>query len=182
MVFFEVHCGLCGRSLLQNRPTTRTAQMSECETPATRNLRALAVVTFLPAFPLCLVHGIVTSQPVPAVGLVPLAFSTGTSVFLLVRGAHQRFAGSTAARHGIHASRHRLPADRGPLVEEGNSDHDPTIQMPPQRPVLVCAVDIVLATALMVVLVCTWVHNRREYSAPDAMLAAYATVPLLVNL
>lgn len=48
--------------------------------------------------------------------------------------------------------------------------------------ILVFVVDVGLAAALMVVLVFTWIQTRRTNRPELAMLAAYATVPLLGNL
>jgi hypothetical protein len=50
--------------------------------------------------------------------------------------------------------------------------------------VLVFAIDAILAAALMVVLVFTWIRNStsRRGGNKMVMLAAYATIPLLVNL
>jgi peptidoglycan/LPS O-acetylase OafA/YrhL len=48
-----------------------------------RPLRLATVLSFVPAFPLCLAHGVASHTPVPAVGLVPLAFSAGLGVALL---------------------------------------------------------------------------------------------------
>jgi hypothetical protein len=42
------------------------------------------------------------------------------------------------------------------------------------------AFDVVLAAACMIVLVFTWISN--DQLASLSMLAAYATIPLLVNL
>ncbi|KAM5355533.1 hypothetical protein ACJ41O_002179 [Fusarium nematophilum] len=108
-------------------------------------LRIITIASFLPAFPLCLAHGILSHNPVPAVGLVPLALSAGGGTFLL------------RARNGDEDGRpHRL-----------------------SHPVLVFVCDVILATALMVVLVFTWIG--KGHSASLSMLAAYATIPLLVN-
>jgi len=54
--------------------------------------------------------------------------------------------------------------------------------------ILVFVVDVLLAAGLMVVLVFTWIRTGRrtggrwDRSAELAMLAAYATLPLLLNL
>jgi hypothetical protein len=50
-----------------------------------RPLRLTTILSFLPAFPLCLAHGIVSHAPVPAVGLVPLAVSAAVGIALLQR-------------------------------------------------------------------------------------------------
>ncbi|KAH8890903.1 hypothetical protein GQ53DRAFT_162765 [Thozetella sp. PMI_491] len=134
-----------------------------------RVLRIVTSATFLPAFPLCLAHGVVSHSPVPAVGLVPLAFSAGTGIFLLARGR----AGGTAT------------AGEPAAVEEGQAegqegeDSSPTRSAP--HPLIVFAADVVLAVALMVVLVFTWIRTGHGQPAQLAMLASYATIPLLIN-
>ena len=105
-------------------------------------LRIASAAAFIPAFPLCLAHGVVSHGVVPAVGLVPLAFSSAAGVFLATRSAH----------------------------------HDKF-----KHPALIFASDVVLAAALMVVLVYTWL-TAPQRSASFSMLAAYATIPLLFNL
>ncbi|KAI2472357.1 hypothetical protein F4781DRAFT_12660 [Annulohypoxylon bovei var. microspora] len=157
----------------------------------TRSLRIATAATFLPAFPLLLAHGVVSSSPAPAVGLVPLAFSASTSIFLLSRQS---------------ARKQREPEpERGDVGEEGQErepelDQEPGLeqefaQQPQERPdapaptsnrshpILVFAVDTILAAALMVVLVFTWIDSSSgsTNSAETAMLAAYGTIPLLIN-
>ena len=107
-------------------------------------LRIASAVSFIPAFPLCLAHGVASRGPgiVPAIGLVPLAFSSAAGVFLATKSAH----------------------------------HDKF-----KHPALIFASDVVLAAALMVVLVYTWL-TAPQRSASFSMLAAYATIPLLFNL
>ncbi len=80
-----------------------------------RPLRQTTVVSFIPAFPLCLAHGILSRSPVPAVGLVPLAVSAASGIALL-SGAGTR-----------------------------------------SHPSAIFAGDLVLAAALIVVLVFTWI-------------------------
>lgn len=144
-----------------------------------RSLRIVTIATFLPAFALCLAHGIVTKSPVPAVGLVPLAFSSGTSIFLLARHAKKKHqqqhfgsAGEETRTGGRDDYDNRNAAE--PQLEEHALTHS----------VLVFVVDAVLAAALMVVLAFTWVRNgaSRRGGNTMVMLASYATIPLLVNL
>ncbi|KAK8061760.1 hypothetical protein PG994_008126 [Apiospora phragmitis] len=113
-------------------------------------LRVVAIATFLPAFALCVAHGARSGRPVPVVGLVPLAFSSGLSIFLLVR--QRRYNKKNKSKKK---------------------------QAQPRNPVLTFFADVVLAAALMVVLVFTWIQTGG--SAELAMLAAYATIPLLIN-
>lgn len=152
----------------------------------TRTLRIVTAATFLPAFPLCLAHGVVSSSPTPAVGLVPLAFSAGAGVFLISRQ-------SAKNKQPIHEPEQ---GDGGEgQAQDQVPEHGQGETQQPQRssgtttptwsyPILVFAIDTILAAALMVVLVFTWIDsssggaNRTE----TVMLAAYATIPLLVNL
>ncbi|KAF4336670.1 nucleosomal binding [Fusarium beomiforme] len=109
-----------------------------------RTLRLVAIASFLPAFPLCVAHGVLSNHPAPAVGLVPLSFSSGGSLFLLRR------------RERDDGLAHKL-----------------------SHPVLAFVFDVVLAAACMIVLVFTWITKGPLASL--SMLAAYATIPLLVN-
>ncbi|CAM1504367.1 Fc.00g019580.m01.CDS01 [Cosmosporella sp. VM-42] len=107
--------------------------------------RLFLALSLLPAFVLCLAHGILSHHLVPAIGLVPLAVSTAGSIFLL----------------------RRSPEDAGPNTRRF------------AHPIVVFAYDVVLAAALMVVLVFTWIAKG---GTPElSMLAAYATIPLLFN-
>lgn len=47
------------------------------------SLRVLTTLSFIPAFPLCVAHGVLSHLPAPAVGLVPLAVSAAGSVVLI---------------------------------------------------------------------------------------------------
>ena len=48
-----------------------------------RSLRVATILSFIPAFPLCLAHGIVSNEVVPAFGLLPLSLSSGLGIALL---------------------------------------------------------------------------------------------------
>ncbi|KAM0475125.1 hypothetical protein ACHAPX_007259 [Trichoderma viride] len=126
---------------------------------AARPLRILAVASFVPSFALCIAHGVLSHRPVPAVGLIPQAFSVATSIALL-----------RAARS------HRPDAD----VESVGSAHGGfSIRAVLTHPIVVFLHDVILAAALMIVLVFTWIHHGR--SASLSMLAAYATLPILTS-
>lgn len=152
----------------------------------TRVLRIVTAVTFIPAFPLCVAHGAISKNPLPAVGLVPLAFSAGVGILL-------------ASRQSAKQRQQPPPPEPEQLVdggEEGLRQEPENTQSPWQTPdvspptrtqnrsLLVFAVDTVLAAALMVVLVLTWINSSqgRIRSATAVMLASYATMPLLLNL
>ncbi|KAH9909009.1 hypothetical protein F4778DRAFT_208548 [Xylariomycetidae sp. FL2044] len=140
----------------------------------TRRLRVVAAATFPLAFPFCLAHGIVSRSPVPAVGLVPLAFSASTSIFLVRRQARMA---SDDDDDDDHAA---LGGDEEQRHDAGGGGDDVRRSTKTERPVLVFVVDTILAAALLVVLVFTWI--RTSGRADLAMLAAYATIPLLTNV
>ncbi|KAG4221752.1 hypothetical protein PC116_g29772 [Phytophthora cactorum] len=163
-----------------------------------RTLRIVTVATFLPAFPLCLAHGVVSGSPAPAVGLVPLAFSAGAGIFLNSRQSRNKKPSPEPSpepeleQGDVGESALEQEYERGPETEdtqqsrEGSSDAPasaPASKSTSTHPILVFAVDTILAAALMVVLVFTWIDSRRgsTNSAQSAMLAAYATIPLLIN-
>ncbi|KAF7558773.1 hypothetical protein G7046_g5390 [Stylonectria norvegica] len=123
--------------------TASTTPSTSLATPHP-TLRLLTIASFIPAFPLCLAHGILSHQPIPVVGLVPLAVSAAGAGFLL-RLPYTEDTGATARRLA--------------------------------HPVVVFVYDVLLAVALMVVLVFTWIATGG--SPALSMLAAYATMPLL---
>lgn len=130
----------------------------------TRPLRIASVASFLIAFPLCIAHGAVSNSTVPAVGLVPLGTSASVALWFLLR--RPRRSDNEAARDSADSS--------GDQTTENSAEA--------RRPILVFFVDAVHAVALMVVLVFTWIHTSRRGNAVLSMLAAYATIPLLVDL
>lgn len=130
----------------------------------TRPLRMASIASFLIAFPLCIAHGALSHTTAPAVGLVPLGTSASVALWFLLRRPRRsdnQAAGESADSSGDQTTEHSAEA---------------------RRPILVFFVDAVHAVALMVVLVFTWIHSRRKGNAALSMLAAYATIPLLVNL
>ena len=160
-------------------------------------LRVVAAATFLPAFALCIAHGARSGRPVPAVGLVPLALSSGLSIFQLVRLRRHRQQNQKKKQQQAVARRPSQPprddeaagaAQEAPAPaleqqgdgERGGEEDDDEWAQRPRSPVLVFFADAALAAALLVVLVFTW--TQKGDSAELAMLAAYATIPLLVNL
>ncbi|AEO56666.1 hypothetical protein MYCTH_2078193 [Thermothelomyces thermophilus ATCC 42464] len=193
--------------------------MSAAETPLTRTtlpspvLRTAAVLAFLPSLPLCITHGALSSELVPALGLVPLSFSAGVSLFLLLR-SRRRGTGKGKRRSGERGDLEGLvgaadasasaSAAAAAAEEEGESEgeegregavavaHDGDVDEGGDRGdgesvlthrILVFVVDLVLAAALLAVLVFTWIRTGTAGDRrPElAMLAAYSTMPLLVN-
>ncbi|KAL2135318.1 hypothetical protein VTI74DRAFT_8971 [Chaetomium olivicolor] len=168
-------------------------------------LRTVSILSFLLALPLCITHGALSHDVVPAVGLVPLFFSASVSLFLLIRArrsgrgkAPQRdqeselgpegslvrgLGGADGAEdEGLNAeeSRRLLDPDDD---EDGGRDGSPGRESALTHRILVFVVDVILAAGLMVVLVFTWIRTGRQGDKrPElAMLAAYGTIPLLAN-
>ncbi|KAI1372405.1 hypothetical protein F4677DRAFT_432771 [Hypoxylon crocopeplum] len=154
----------------------------------TRTLRIVTAATFLPAFPLCVAHGVVSTSPAPAVGLVPLAFSAGTGIFLLSRQS-KKSQPLVEPERGDSGEEGQVQEQEGeqeaaqPVQERSDVPPTTTTTTTRSHPVLVFAVDTILAAGLMVVLVFTWIDSSKTStnSAESAMLAAYATIPLLIN-
>ncbi|KAK4235628.1 hypothetical protein C8A03DRAFT_17642 [Achaetomium macrosporum] len=168
-------------------------------------LRKAAILSFLPALPLCITHGALSADAVPAVGLVPLFFSAGVSLFLLIRASQSRRRGKGKQRaesgvsdpeglfgRGTDAGEPESVEEGGPSglsgIEPDVEERDETEDEGEGASVLthrifVFVVDAILAAALMVVLVFTWIGTgrARDKSPQLAMLAAYSTMPLLVN-
>ncbi|OTA57479.1 hypothetical protein K449DRAFT_386378 [Hypoxylon sp. EC38] len=149
----------------------------------TRTLRIVTAATFLPAFPLCLAHGVISSSPAPAVGLVPLAFSAGASVFLLSRHSEKKQQPLFEPERGDSSEEEQEPEEERTREIEPSQSDAPTPTATRSHPILVFAIDTILAAALMIVLVFTWIDSSSgsTNSAESAMLAAYATIPLLIN-
>ncbi|KAI1392986.1 uncharacterized protein F4822DRAFT_147544 [Hypoxylon trugodes] len=160
----------------------------------TRTLRIVTAATFLPAFPLALAHGVISNNPAPAVGLVPLAFSAGAGIFLLSRQSRRKQQAASDPERGDGAEegqvrdqeqeqeQEQLEGQQGePQPQEAPAAPAPTPTK--SHPILVFAVDTVLSAALLVVLIFTWIDSGSgsSNSAESAMLAAYATIPLLIN-
>jgi hypothetical protein len=172
-------------------------------------LRKIALLSFFPALPLCVVaHGALSHEIVPALGLIPLFFSAATSLFLLL-SARRETHGKGKGRQSVsvvegeddlealiggreHGDRVRdEEEDVGgrelePGSDEGDEDEgvDGKTSMLTHR-IVVFVVDVVLAAGLMAVLVFTWLGTGRSQHRPRAdlaMLVAYSTMPLLGNL
>ncbi|KAL6876538.1 hypothetical protein J3F83DRAFT_726160, partial [Trichoderma novae-zelandiae] len=130
---------------------------------AVRPLRIVAIASFIPSFALSIAHGALSHKPVPAVGLVPQAVSVATSIALL--------------RCSTSASGQSAEPDVESIASAGPSAF--SVRAFLTHSITVFVHDVVVATALMVVLVFTWTHHGR--SASLSMLAAYATLPILTS-
>ncbi|KAL6904739.1 hypothetical protein GGI43DRAFT_381142 [Trichoderma evansii] len=126
---------------------------------AARPLRIAAIVSFVPSFGLCIAHGVLSGMVVPAIGLVPQAFSVATSIALL------------------RATRSHKDADAESVgsAQRGGS----SIRAFLTHPIIVFLHDTILAASLMLVLVMTWIHPNHSVSL--SMLSAYATLPILTS-
>jgi len=159
------------------RSAATTAPCVACSLPMAdqRIARGILVANFIPGFVLCTVHGAITRNEVPAVGTVPLFFSSGLGLYLFASG-----------RLRSHAQKRPLlgrPDDIGDAQIGPDSDEE-ELSSPVVHPFWIFLADAILAAALMIVLVFTWIEVPRRWGGGTggAMLAAYGTVPLLVNL
>ncbi|CAH0056697.1 unnamed protein product [Clonostachys solani] len=132
------------------------------DTAVAHPLRWALILSYLPAFALLIAHGSLSHRVVPAIGLLPLSFSVASAIFT----------------YRIRSSK--------PAQQDEEADHDEDATTPRERfriaithPLTIFALDILLAASLMIVLVFTWTSHTR--SASLSMLAAYATIPLLIG-
>jgi hypothetical protein len=109
-------------------------------------LRKATVFVYPPAFILCLAHGIAAECAVPAVGLIPLFFSSLLGAFLMYRDKIA-FGGSP-----ITLTRAQI-----------------------------CTSDLGIASALLLVLILSWIIMPEDYARRRVVLGTYATVPLMTN-
>ncbi|KAH6626710.1 hypothetical protein B0J18DRAFT_455887 [Chaetomium sp. MPI-SDFR-AT-0129] len=204
-----------------NKPITPTTLPSPL-------LRTAAILSFIPALPLCITHGALSNNVVPAVGLIPLFFSAVVSLFLVLlsrgggrkKGRAKRKATSTSGVWSrTRGEEVREDAEEGeteslagntglpdsdeeevqaggrvlgirPEEDEGYYEGGTEYRVTERRRgtvlthrILVFVVDVILAASLMIVLVFTWIRtgNGGDRRPKLAMLAAYSTIPLLVN-
>lgn len=131
--------------------------------PVNGRLRIFVALLFIPAFPLCLVSGILSHHPVPALGLLPQFFSIVAAVIVV----------------GLH----RTPSgDDGEAEDRQGSQQKYSIRDIITHPLAVFWYDVLLAAGYMIVLVYTWITTSQRRSTGLSMLAAYATMPLLASL
>jgi hypothetical protein len=171
-------------------------------------LRKIALLSFFPALPLCVAHGALSHEIVPALSLIPLFFSAASSLFLLLSARRETHGkGNRRLNVGVVAGEDDLEAliggrehgeavgdeeadDSGRGLEPGSDEGDEEEGVDKKTSILthrivVFVVDVVLAAGLMAVLVFTWLGTGRSQRRPRAdlaMLAAYSTMPLLGNL
>lgn len=151
---------------------TGTASWASLEARYGKLFRTLTWVAFIPALPMLLAHGFMSKNAVPVAGLIPQSLSTVAGIWLLRRQSKSRAAQDADGGGGIMGSVENA-------VEDGIHELD-TVGEKLTHPFLVFAFDIAIATGIMVVLVYTWKSSSK--SAALSMLAAYATIPLILSL
>ncbi|KAH7321313.1 hypothetical protein B0I35DRAFT_429032 [Stachybotrys elegans] len=146
--------------------------MAPLPSTAAHPLRPILAASFLPAFPLCIAGGVLTHRAVPAVGLAPLAASAVSAIVLPYVG---RQAQADEEEDDVH---------REDDETENQEQPESLFIAIARNPLVTFALDAVLAAALMIVLVFTWKTANEPYRHTKGglyMLAAYATMPLLLN-
>ncbi|KAL0466821.1 hypothetical protein QR685DRAFT_580185 [Neurospora intermedia] len=152
-------------------------------------LRILTAITFIPSLPLCITHGVLSQNPIPAVGLAPMALSAGYSVLLLTyrrRSKRKLNNRRRGAEEPGYAASERSQAEQTPAWEEEAKEKKTPLYA---HTIFIFLVDSILAAGVMVVLVFTWINTQKGRTGITnpvlggklAMLAAYATIPLLAN-
>ena len=139
-----------------------------------RLIRGITVVNFLPAFPLLVAHATLSESPLPAFGLAPLFVSSVAGLFLI-----SRYRARDSARQKSVA-RSEYVDDTVDESEgwEGEAEGETVFT----HRIMVFLIDAGLTVGFGIVLAFTWIARGTNSDATLAMLAAYGTVPLLVNL
>ncbi|KAK4174861.1 hypothetical protein QBC36DRAFT_242427 [Triangularia setosa] len=202
-----------------NHPRPPQHHNPSCLSPQQRTPRLITALSFLPALPLLIAHGVISQNVIPAVGLAPLFVSACVGVFLLMQlkkkerrqkrvvsgGGYRDHVEGHRRQHGQHGQRGRItPSDED---EDGDGEEKDSVFT---HRILIFLVDAGLAAGLLVVLGLTVIetitgkpyHHGKpaedggedgEVSSPEpaprddlrraelVMLAAYGTIPLLVN-
>jgi hypothetical protein len=156
---------------------------------ATHPLRMVLAASFIPALPLCIASAALSHSPVPAVGLAPLGVSAVASLLLYL---DKRTRLARDAEHG-EGQQQQEEEERSRGGEGGDEDQRKEQEQwdawfdAMSSSLALFGLDTVLAAATMVVLVFTWIestHDDAYHRRPgrEYMLAAYATMPLLLSL
>ncbi|KAK4191328.1 hypothetical protein QBC35DRAFT_487937 [Podospora australis] len=176
-----------------------------------RPLRTITILNFIPAFPLCIAHGALSHKPFPAVGLIPLFFSAVLGVLIIpspcnprqVQHDHEHDGSDRGLltpdleeqqASGTSDDNESQPGESSSLLgRQRMNKRKQTRQKKRDRSCtsdetgfLIFFLDVSLAGGLFAILVLTWLHTTtatrdRELNGALGMLAAYATIPLLVN-
>ena len=140
-----------------------------------RLARVALVWTFVPGLALCIACARVLRYITPAIGAVPLLFSSAFSLFLLSNESHTAASGRPTHAHDDDGGESHLRPGPDEVEEEEGLEA--------RHPVLVFFADMILATALFAVLFDSWTGwAPHAAGTPGAMLVAYTTMPLLINL
>lgn len=149
-------------------------------------LRLVLVASYLPAIPLGIVHGVLSHRVVPALGLLPLTASAATAIAAYRLRKRIIEIDEERQQQAQDALDHADQEENEEGAEQLDGDDTETttsaagFRAVVTHPVTVFAFDLVLAATCMVVLVFTWIDHGRRYNM--SMLAAYATMPLLLSL
>ncbi|VBB75533.1 Putative protein of unknown function [Podospora comata] len=203
-----------------NHPRPPQYHNPSCLSPQQRTPRLITALSFLPALPLLIAHGVISQNAIPAVGLAPLFVSACVGVFILLqlkkKERRQKRAVSGEGygddieghgrQHGQHGHRGRItPSDD----DEDEAEEKDSVFT---HRILIFVVDAGLAAGLLVVLGLTVIEtitgkpyhrgkpaeeggDEGDVPKPEpgpevvddlrraelVMLAAYGTIPLLVN-
>jgi hypothetical protein len=123
------------------------------------------MLTFIPALALNIPHGVIFHSPLPALGLIPQAFSAALAVYDL------DLLGRFSRRHEYRV-----------VLED---DTNEGIKTPNLRQAIVALVDLLLCVALICCITSGFImlNEWRYYSGvPSAVLASFATMPYIVNV
>jgi hypothetical protein len=133
---------------------------SESSAAFAHPLRKAILISYLPAFILCIVGSAVSNHVLPGLALLPFSASALISVITLALARKQR------------KKRIQLPSDDG---NEEDGDKAPALL----SPLAIFFYDVLLATLLMVVLLFIW--DKRSRDRGYVRVDTYATVPLLLG-
>ncbi|KAK4198897.1 hypothetical protein QBC40DRAFT_204002 [Triangularia verruculosa] len=200
-----------------NHPIEPRYHNPSCLSPQQRTPRLITAISFLPALPLLIAHGVISQNVIPAVGLAPLFVSALVGVLILLQlkkkeRRHKRAVSGGSYRDDVEG-RHQQSqyGHRGvtPSDDDENEESEEKDSVLTHR-ILIFLVDAGLAAGLLVVLGLTVIetisgkpyHRDKpsegggedgEVPTPEpelkddlrraelVMLAAYGTIPLLVN-
>jgi hypothetical protein len=154
----------------------------ECEpimaSTTVRSLRVLSVISFIPGFALLIPAGTESGRILPAIGLLPLFFSSAFNAFLVSAGSY-RDAEARSSPIRIHAG-----GDDGgeSQLRPGSEERDSSFEE--KHPIVVFLIDTIFAGSLVLVLVFSFIGMGwwRWMSPGVVILGTYATLPLLANL
>ncbi|KAK0735323.1 hypothetical protein B0T21DRAFT_367519 [Apiosordaria backusii] len=144
-----------------NHPRPPQYHTPSCLSPQQRTPRLITALSFLPALPLLIAHGVISQNVIPAVGLAPLFVSALVGVFLLTQlkkkerrqkravsgGGYSDDIEGHGRQHGRHGQRERITPSDGDEEEEGQEKDSVFTHR-----ILIFLVDMGLAAGLLVVL------------------------------